>query len=345
MLSWLSRCYMLAAVLVCLSFVANFSVYGLGQPRNNRPATLALNMLNFVESQRSRWGFHDRGVDIMSSPKILSNIGGVLSQGDELVDDSGIKVALQLDYDNTFQPGRVVVRETGPQASKVSYNYGIEYNDLVPMVLFVASGGTSLYTYWEEDDKLPAGFSSDAGFVAHPTKGMVALEFHGTRYAKALYHVDTCIFFLCTVSPDEDLYSIVDRINDSISTHGNLDSFRNLIYINTDVHLPFRVSMRDDRLFVDVDGEIARFYPDLVNGRIVIRTARKLFRTHQRAMGDVFFLFETLALLRSVKISARDDWSIFVEKFAASADTNTEPWNRYIDSFCSVYPDNQGCRN
>ena len=335
MLSWLARYRMFTVVLACLSLVASFSIYVLGQPIDNRPGRFAISMLNFVESTRERSPFHARRFDVMTS-EILDNIGGVLSQGDELFDDSGnlVKVAVQLDYgDGAFHPGLVIVHETGSQASTASYSYSTAYNDLVPMVLFVESGGTSLYTYWED---LPPDFSGDAGFMAHSTKGMVALEFHDTHYAESLRFVDTCA---CAGPPDEDLDSIVNQINQinaSIPVYGELHGS----YINTDVDLPFSISIHDDRLFLD--GNIARFYWKLVDDRIVISKAGRLVRSYQR-VDDVFFLFKTLALLRSAKISSPDGWSTFLRELVASADTNPEPWNRYVESFCSVYPNNENC--
>ena len=59
----------------------------------------------------------------------------------------------------------------------------------------------------------------------------------------------------------------------------------------------------------------------------------------RRRLADVFFLFETLALLRTTKRHAPTDWSAFMA--ALSSDwlvrRNREPWARYTETFCGVY--------
>lgn len=209
------------------------------------------------------------------APNNLVRIGGVLSQADSLIDLSGDPVSVRIDLaaDQPY-PGYVNVHRTGlPTPDR----YLIEYNDLVPMVLFVDSGGTSLYTLWESDsDRIPEGFEHDAGFVNHRLGGLIALEFQGTRYSDAVYHLDTCLW-TCTEPADDDLDSVVERINaghDQMSC-GDIDPCDvGNTYINTDVDLPFRVSTGGNLLFVD--GNVARLYPDVSNDRIMIYDAKRI---------------------------------------------------------------------
>jgi len=117
---------------------------------------------------------------------LLRSIGGVLSQSIVEIEEGGHfpTVELGLGPDGEY-PGHIIVN-----GSSLSGLYRIRYEELVPMALFVDSGGTSLFTLWGAD-KLPDDFAKDAGFVeATDGRGHVAIEFAGTRYENALVFLD-----------------------------------------------------------------------------------------------------------------------------------------------------------
>ena len=306
------------------------------------------------------------GLDVFTSGN-LARTGGVLSQADSLIDLSGnpVPVWVELAADQPY-PGHIDVYRTG---STMRYEYPIEYNDLVPMVLFVDSGGTSLYTLWESDSgRFPPDFERDTGFVNHRLGGMIALEFQGTRYSDAVFFLDICKW-TCVEPADDDLDSVVERINTELDGRP-VDSdlpevmyIRDGTYINTDVDLPFQVSVEGNLFFVD--GNVARLHPNVSSrDRIVIHSAYRIvaseeFRWHfvrvldewlaseiLAKVVDVHFLFETLALLRSAKESSPDEWKSFRQALESKVlvRANLEPWYRYSRSFCSLYSDDD-CQN
>ena len=123
------------------------------------------------------------------SPAIVTTWGGVVAQahsltmhGEPLTD---VRLTLRLDEPDA-EGLRVDFGET-------TLFYPIDYPDLVPMALFVESGGTGLYTAFG-DDRLGDGFNAQAGTVALPDHGgdRIALEFAGTVYEDALVEVDWC---------------------------------------------------------------------------------------------------------------------------------------------------------
>ena len=59
----------------------------------------------------------------------------------------------------------------------------------------------------------------------------------------------------------------------------------------------------------------------------------------QRALDDAFFLFETLALLRSTKTHHPAKWSVFRTLLASRwlIAANRTPWARYTEAYCDVY--------
>ena len=142
------------------------------------------------------------------------------------------------------------------------------------MALFVDGGGTSLYTLWEATS-LPANFRRDAGFVTYENgPGHVAIEFAGTRYADALYFLDTCAG--CQAKVDEDPQAAVDT-----RAAFNIESLRerSSSYINTDVGVVFDVE-KADRDRITVHGEISRFYwsSDSTNADVSVHRKRRLVR-------------------------------------------------------------------
>lgn len=296
----------------------------------------------------------------------LARIGGVLSQADSLIDLSGnpVPVRVELAADQPYL-GHIDVYRTG---SAMRYEYPIEYNDLVPMVLFVDSGGTSLYTLWESD-RLPEDFEHDAGFVDHRREGLIALEFQGTRYSDAVYHLDTCRL-TCVEPADKDLDSVVERINTELDGRPVDSDVRYRSYINTDVDLPVQVSVKGNLFFVN--GNVARLYWKVSSrDRVVIHGAQRIVTpegfssllkkyasqslVHEIKkyvklglnIREAHFLFETLALLRSAKESSPDEWKNFRQALVSEVlvRANPEPWYRYSHSFCALYSDEDDCQN
>lgn len=319
--------------------------------------TLAQITKNLITASLNRSGssYHKTGYQGVFNRSVLLNVGGVLSQANQLNDQSGkpIRVAIELMPSDTYS-GSFVVRQAGTQG-----NYTIEYTDLVPMALFVDSGGTSLYTLWE-DDLFPS-FRRDAGFVKHSGDGYVALEFAGTRYADALYCADICQG--CLGSPDANLAS---KIMENISKI-NLDMERDEIgrgsQINTDLALSFLINVRESRAIIE--GGIVRLYWKFVgSSNVEIKKAVPLVppdglsqqtlkdevqeedcEISPQRLKDAFFLFETLALLRTAKETEPKYWSRFMQTLKSEklVSVGPEPWMRYTRSYCSVYPEAPEC--
>ena len=214
--------------------------------------TAAGGCLRTKSMDRSGVAYHRDGYDVFG-PDVLSNIGGVLSQNSEVVIRSGHPLIVELEIGAAGSyPGYILVDDGEEEA-----RYAIDYAELVPIALFVDSGGTSLYTLFDED-VLPANFSQDAGFVKHDGDGSVALEFAGTSFASALHFLDTCTG--CVGINDEEL---VARVNSNISGTARRDvrlSARTAgesSYINSDFGAPFQ--MRTDEGRARVFGDIVRF--------------------------------------------------------------------------------------
>jgi hypothetical protein len=248
------------------------------------------------------------------------------------------------------------------------------------MALFVNNEGAVLYTLLG-DDNLPEreDFERDAGVVAHPAGGYVAFEFNETRYADALYFLDLCDD--CTgedVGVGNDLREILRT-----TSRGEIDES----YVNTDFRLPYLFNA-DDAGNATVRGAIARyewetflyvsitaqelirapessfvpnlFVPDFyaldqLNAEVVraavSRMADEVGRLNDTRRGlleDGFFLFETLALLRTAKTDMRpDEWTQFMEVLSTEPliDANRAPWNQYARSLCAVYSNRAECRS
>ena len=160
----------------CLAFLAldgSFSVDVSGQ----RPPLIT----RTVPRTAGPTGYH------AFAPNNLVRIGGVLSQADRLIDLSGnpVSVRIELAADQPY-PGYVNVHRTGlPTPDR----YLIEYSDLVPMVLFVDSGGTSLYTLWGSDsDRIPEQPVVKVGHFRDRHDGSRVLHWRAWRWAR---HVTT----------------------------------------------------------------------------------------------------------------------------------------------------------
>ena len=323
---------------------------------------------------RTDVAYHATGDDVFQ-PVVLQNIGGVLSQGSVVDgrDGRAPKVEFVLGLDGTY-PGYVLVND-----GAVTGRYRIRYDDLVPMALFVDSGGTSLYTLWS-DDRLPATFQREAGFAKYDGgPGFLAIEFAGTRYADALYFLDTCQ--ACVAVPDDDSGAAV---NARTATDTEAGSERPSSYINTDVDSPFEVEETSAGA-IEVSGGIIRFYwrgdagtgervsvvrkqpivrpgelranvdrwvTERENAHIDLLRAGFDLRKEGRILGrrrlaDAFFLFETLALLRATKLRSPEDWSVFMAVLSSAwfVRHNREPWERYTETFCGVYSEEVECTN
>lgn len=302
---------------------------------------------------------------------LLDATGGVLSQTNSLLTDTVATgtFSVTVDLYRGQYPGHVTVSHMETRAP-----YPIDYADLVPMVLFVDSGATSLYTLWT-DEQLPARFLHDAGFVEHDVRGHVALEFYGTPYADTLYFMDLCI--QC-VGQRELPVDVSLKKNLSKSADGR----RGASYMNTDVTLPFSFRVVDGR--ADVSGGVARFhwrtYPQvnitirpLLSGPIfatqsflqesadldllndlnedtvqpLMDAARSVANATSRTLGTGLFLFETLALLRTAKADAPEEWSAFMRLLTSDRLVNADPfpWDRYTESVCAAYPETPECLN
>ena len=387
------------------AIVAHLSTTTVAQPPDGRDA-------RFKRTSPIRSaGFHPAGpLQALSLDSFRWN-GGVLSQASRFTDTDGglLFVTVDLPSDNRY-PGYLHVRPTG-SSTRYRYRYRVSYADLVPMALFVDSGGTTLYTLWNEgSDRLPSDFALLAGFVPHHLTGMVALEFYGTKYADALYFLDTCQACLSIVDPA--LNPRVAQMNDAIADqrYSNIDpndpDRLATTYLNTDVQLPLHI--RADEGAFSVTATIARLRPSLDEGRIFITAAQSVVQPEelvqssklssqltqllasilqsetspddlpvelrqmlvtnyqdtpspdtlrvQAAMGmqeallerelaEAFFLFETLALLRSAKLSSPDTWSRFLDTLASDpfVERNPEPWATYTQTNCSLHSGDDVC--
>ncbi len=319
---------------------------------------------------RTRVAYHAYGNDVFQ-PRVLQSIGGVLSQASvaEGRDGPPPKVEFVLRLDGTY-PGYVLV-----SYGDVTGRYRIRYDELVPMALFVNSGGTSLYTLWE--DKLPPNFQREAGFAKYEGgPGFLALEFADTRFAEAMYFLDVCRG--CITMPDDGTEAAV---NARATFATGTISERPSSYINTDVGSTFELEETSVGA-VKVRGRIVRFHwsGDARTGvavdrkQLIVRpgelqtNVNHWLAEHEvehmlqlmigidvrkeasilayRRLGDAFFLFETLALMRATKRYLPDDWSAFMALLSSDwlVRQNWEPWKRYTQTFCSVYPHGGGCR-
>ena len=201
--------------------------------------------LNRVASDYHRPGYR------VFNRLVVRGIGGVLSQADRFVNisDAPLRVSIDLDAADHY-PGYIVVDHSG-----TSIIYPIPYTDLVPMSLFIDSGGVSLYTLWDEGD-LPANFQQDAGFSHHDGGGQVALEFRNTRYADALLYIDTCR--ACIDEPNVQLAEKIGSRFPIIYLDDALEGGAGESYINVDLEIPYQYEV--DGSQVVVSGGIIRVH-------------------------------------------------------------------------------------
>lgn len=245
------RC--LAAVLI-LGFV--FEAFGY-QPTVTRSVN------------RAGSAYHKLGYETLTPPTI-PDIGGVLSQTNKIDYETAgwDEWHLRLSDDEKY-PGYVEVK-----TSNHKVRYAIEYDDLVPAVLFVDSAATSLYTFWDEED-LPNGFAQQAGFIRHNGPGFVALEFAETRFAEALHFLDTCGY--CVGS---SVKGLAEKANEEISAYGHGSDTADEAsqsYINSDLGAQYVLNVNSDEAVVR--GEIVRYYWKISKtnqSNVYIRDARRV---------------------------------------------------------------------
>lgn len=321
--------------------------------------------------------YHATGSDVFGFD-VLQNIGGVLSQGSvaEGLGGQVPKVEFALRPDGTY-PGYVLVSDDSVSLGR----YRIRYDELVPMALFVDSGGTSLYTLWSED-RLPELFQREAGFARNQSgPGFLAVEFAATRYAEALHFLDTCQG--CVRVPDHNSEAHVNGrpISDGERPISDGEE-RSSSYINVDLDSSFEVVEKDSgSIDVAVTGGIVRFIWSgdadngvsihsrlqmarpgelraMVNRWLAEREDEHILRLMfgndirressvlgRRRLEDAFFLFETLALLRATKLHSPEDWSAFMTVLSSEllVRQNREPWERYTKTYCDVYTVGREC--
>lgn len=206
---------------------------------------------------RGRSAYHVTGQDVFQR-KLLDSIGGVLSQS--AVDPGQTErfptLELVLGSEGEY-PGYITVSE-----SSVSGRYRIRYEDLVPAVLFVESGGTSLFTLWDTD-KLPENFAEDAGFVETAQgRGHVAIEFADTRYEGALTFLD-----LCSVCVADTQDRRTTRFAQRLEAGESATTARSSSYINTDIGATYRLLERGAGR-IAVAGSVFRFYWSAVSDEV-----------------------------------------------------------------------------
>ncbi len=319
--------------------------------------------------------YHAAGNDVFQ-PDVLQSIGGVLSQGSAGGSHhEGMPVVEFAFGRDGGYPGFVFVSD-----GAVLGRYYLRYEELVPMALFVDSGGTSLYTLWGSK-RLPANFRQDAGFAKYEKSlGHVAIEFAETWYADALFFLDICAGCLAATDDDSQAADDARTVIDAESRRERLSS-----YINADIGSVFEVEQAD-RGRIRVRGQISRFHwstDSSARNRVSMGRKRRIVQPEElrsnvdrllkeaiqskededghrlqrmrllgersavgrRRLADAFFLFETLALLRATKLHAPADWSAFMK--ALSSDRivrqNREPWVRYTETFCGVYTSAPEC--
>ena len=334
-----------------------------------------------AEPDRSDSVYHRLGYDIFRAD-MLESIGGVVSQYDELLTPSGspVTVAIELRQDGSY-PGHICVSD-GVAEGK----YAIDYADLVAMTLFVSGGGTSLYTLWERD-RLPENFKRSAGFVEHTEEGHVALEFGKTRYADALHFVDTCMACVgpsnnrlvsqangeigggTSAGPgDDDSYD--SFVNADLGALFSLNINNNNAEVDGKI-LRFYWGMADEfskRLVVravrplvlpaELPAQIAENLAEVSLRQEIVALTRGINlrqrmldegnEPSRRKLADGLFLFETLALLRSARKNAPEEWAVFRQALASEmlVRAEKEPWKRYTELYCrDVYVDTPVCED
>lgn len=222
---------------------------------------------------RTNSPYHRVGI----SGRLLRAIGGVQSQGVATVglcEDDHIRLYFQLESGS--YPGYLNARLCGTEAKVL-----LPYDELVPLVLFVDSGGTSLYTAFDLD----AEFMKNAGFVKHKEGGLVALELKGTRFEEAVSSIDFCEHCLSEDTDDELREAISPRAE---TERGNID-YEEGSYINTDLGIPHIVTVEEGE--IAVSGGIARYHWKSFSlagsdADVAITEVNRLVRPTRKLLGD-----------------------------------------------------------
>ena len=297
-----------------------------------------------VKERREQGGLNVIGRDIFRR-NVLASIGGVLAQASiETPQNKGNFVLRQGEC-----PECILVRLFGRDAV-----YKIGYDDIVPMVLFIEGGGTSLYTYTVPEE---ADFQVDAGFVS-PTneEGLIALEFRGTKYEAALQFLDLCHALCLEESPPSDWYSYIKH--DAEQRYSFSLVAGTMLSVSGGVLRTYWKENAEEPEEIIITGEVAISPIDRLaeresvciaqNGRnesdhcTDLERVESLFDAQPRDLfANAHHLYRTLALLRTAKQSTPSAWSEFLEHLTSETLVvqNLPTWDRYTDSFCKIYGD------
>ena len=308
--------------------------------------------VEYVKEKRKSSEFHPRTIPQIYRHSVLAAIRGVLAQASIEYPES--KVALAFEQGECSE----CIRVSTPDRNAV---YRIAYDDLVPMVLFIEGGGISLYTIPPQDTSTHtldyAHFQVDAGFVSSSNEiGLIALEFKGTKYEQALQFLDLCNALCVESSPPYGGWA--SYINHDAEQKYTFSFAATTLRINGGV---FRTYWKDKGAVTEnrqdvVTWEVAISPPDRVAKRLSVCTNSKLrskisycddkvlmlpaAKPHDD-FDNAYYLYHTLALLRTAKRSTPGTWSEFLEHLMSEAlvADNLPTWNRYAESFCSIYGD------
>lgn len=379
----------LMAALLAVSLVSSFSAAQYDTEQREQAEDPAKHKPYFLPSRdapsaftfdRSDSIFHQRGTQGVFARHIIPRIGGVISQSD-LVPSIGIDslaVVIEPLASAPYYPGYLLVEHDGTRAQ-----YGITYEDLVPIAIFAESGGTSIYTLFDFDESEDLDFRMNAGFIDHNRIGQIALEFAKTRFSDAILFID-----ICEICLGDSNVALASRIVQEVSDD-NSSSFATLRgdsgYINTDLGLPYTWSISGNR--AEIFGRIARVYWSVgsdgslsIDGASMILAAEELEfefddgssrltdflpfyfpelhdnsnpdeseqieNSIRKLVSDAHFLFRTIALLRTSRATNPDAWDEFLEVLASEpmVRANAKPWNQYAESLCSVFPKRKICK-
>lgn len=207
-----------------------------------------------VERQTVR--YHPEGANALSR-FTTNHVGGVLSQA--RLSAKGSSTALENAYLTMPEPGEdyiCIMQDPERKCLKLT----VEYADLVPLAMWVATGATSAYTAFAELSD--PDFLENAGFAeARGTRGYAAIEFVGTHYEDILYYIDFCNLCL-----GESQTEWVDAYNSRIDLTPEWQAVeeglftsrdRESSYINTDLNSEFTLLIDDDSAVLR--GEPARY--------------------------------------------------------------------------------------
>ena len=304
----------------------------------------------------------------------LRYIGGVISQAWDIVDAMGspanVHVAIS---DDDEYPGYLSI-----SIGESNHQYTISYTDLVPMAMFVDSQRTSLYTLWDDDvlpenyaqnaglvDHVREGHIA---FEFSNTRFERPLHYVDTCHG-CVGEADSSLRTRTNNEISQVSYSNLG-LEDMIAIDGtylNLDSEPEYSLHNSGTAFQLRgriaryypkTEVNDDNtvsIFIEKVSSIVRSEQLNENTERIISEARiagheissyvivEFRRTEtsheaKTSLDDVYFLFETLALLRSAKTSEPHTWAMFLRALASDplVQNQPEPWIRYTRSYCRV---------